>query len=376
MVAAGRAGPESAAPMSSIANPPSPALRFGIGRALAWWLGELQAVCIDAERWLRQLVGDTLAIEAGERRWRLRRRNNIVGEIDWAETEPGVARRRLRELAAPADRPATVIVEIPPERVLGKVIDLPAGAQGEIDRILAFEIARHFPFPAERVFYRYRLAAHADRSGMAALPVEIVAVPREIVASINTALAAAGLRAAGIAVVPARNSAPLFLGRDALPARPHASARRRRWAVGLALLAAAAAASWPVAQQVRLAALQREIAALTPRAETALRARERRGRQIEQAAAIARLREARLPLVAIVDALSREVPDGAWLASLSVAGRDIVIEGLAPSATTIALALGRNPNFANIMFRAPTARDPATGLERFQLGASVAGAGR
>ena len=34
-----------------------------------------------------------------------------------------------------------------------------AGAEGDLDRILSFEIARHFPFPVERVFYRYRIVS-------------------------------------------------------------------------------------------------------------------------------------------------------------------------------------------------------------------------
>src|SRR5438552_2736460 len=80
----------------------------------------------------------------------------------------------------------------------------------------------------------------------------------------------------------------------------------------------------------------------------------------------------RPPLVAVLDTLSRELPDGSWLTSLSIAGREMLIEGLSPSATAIALALGRNPNFANVLFRAPTARDVATGLEHFQLGATLA----
>src|SRR5438105_4074210 len=124
--------------MSSIANQRRE-MRLGVNRALDWWLGELRSVYADAARKLSALSRNTLTIEAGERHWRLRRREALVGEIDWATGEPGTGRHLLRELAARSGRPATILVEIPPERVLSKIVELPAGAQGEIDRILPFE---------------------------------------------------------------------------------------------------------------------------------------------------------------------------------------------------------------------------------------------
>jgi general secretion pathway protein L len=345
--------------------------------ALAWWLGELRSLHLDAAHRLRAIARNTLTIEAGERCWVVRRRQIPLGEIDWGARDAVSNRGLLRELAAPAGRPAAVVVEIPPERVLSKIIDLPAGAEGELDRVLSFEIAQHFPFPAERVFYRHRIVGRivgpgGNASGARAAPlsVEIVAVPREVVGSITDELALAGVRASGIAIVASRNAAPLFLSPDAHgpAAAPSAS---RLLAAAVALLALVAAVSWPVAQQFRLAAIEREIAALKPEAEIASRARQEHRRDADQAADIARLLAERPPLIALLDALSRELPDGSWLTSLSIAGRDIVLEGLTPSAATIALALGRNPNFGGVLFRSPIARDGASGLEHFQFGATT-----
>jgi len=340
------------------------------GRALAWWIGELRALQADAAHRLRDIAGSALTIEAGERRWRVRRRHALIGEIDWDDGSLPAGRQRLRELIGGAGRASAVVVEIPPERVLSKLIDLPAGAKDELDHILEFEIARHFPFPAERIFYRYRLA---DRGGeqATALRVEIVAVARDVVGSIIDELTAAGLRASAISLVAAGNAAPLFLPPDAL-APAAAPKMQRRLVVLLVVLALAAAASWPLAQRVRLTAVEREIAALKPAAEAVSRARQESRRAADRDGDIARLRAGRPALIALVDTLSRELPDGSWLTSLSIAGRDVLLEGLTPSAATIALALGRNPNFAAVVFRSPIARDAATGLEHFQLGASLA----
>src|SRR5579862_1017369 len=128
----------------------------GGGRVLAWWLGELRAAYRDAARRLLLLIGNTLTIEADERVWLLRQGDRFVGRLDWqGGTEPGV--RLLREIVAQIRRPSAVIVELPPERVLSKTINLPSPAMRQLDRVLSFEIARHFPFPADRMLYRHRV---------------------------------------------------------------------------------------------------------------------------------------------------------------------------------------------------------------------------
>jgi hypothetical protein len=49
-----------------------------------------------------------------------------------------------------------------------------------------------------------------------------------------------------------------------------------------------------------------------------------------------------------------------------------VIEGLSPSAATIALALEQSRSFAKVAFRSPITREATTGLEHFQLSAAIA----
>lgn len=281
----------------------------------------------------------------------------------------------LAEAVAAAGAGA-VFVEIPPERVLSKIVSYPAAATGELDRIVEFDFQRHFPFPAERVLYRHRIVPHP--SGAAAtetgtLAVEIVAVPRDIVAAVCDELAAAGLIPAGIALVGTASAEPLFLPGSAVRRkRRAASPTTRRLAYALPVAAVAALISWPIAQQAQLAAIERGVAELKPRAEAGLKARERQQQDAERIRAIIAASAARPPMVQVLDTLSRDLPDGAWLMSLSIAGRDIVLDGVSPSAAVIALALQKNGAFKDIVFRAPVTREAATGLERFQLGAVIA----
>jgi general secretion pathway protein L len=361
--------------MSILASEPLSGVSVTAGRLFGWWCGELRAACADAAALLRVIGRDPLTLEAGERRWKLRRKSGLIGEIEWPTDDADSGRRALLELAGNDRRPAPLVVEIPPERVLSKTIELPAAAGPNLDRILSFEIGRHFPFPAERVFYRHRVVRRSDGSGAAAGPVlwvELVAVPREVILSIADELAAVGRRASAYALLSAPSATPVMI--RPLVAVPKALSRaNRRRAFVVAVMALAAVISWPVAQHFRLAALEREIALLKPRAEAALRAQERQRREAEQGAAIAALGAGRPPLIAILDTLSREVPNDSWLTGLSINGRDIVLDGLSPSAASIALALGKTGEFRDIAYRSPITRDPTTGLERFQLGFAIGG---
>jgi len=337
-------------------------------RALGWWLSELRDCRDELRRALALRGRRNIIVEAGERYWLLRQGDKPIGQVDAQSDETG----RLLRLVPPAARSHTVLVEIPPERALAKTIALPAGASGQLDRVLDFEIARHFPFPAERVYFRHRVAGKDEVSG--AMRVELVAVPREIVDGVCAALGGAGLRPVAVAV-PGGDGRPLFLPRDALGGARHEPASAiRMLAFAVVLAGLAALASWPLAQHAELGAMDREIAALKPRAEAALKAGNAARSADERSASILALRAGRPPLVAAIDALSRDLPDGAWLLSLSINGRDVVLDGLAPSAAAIALTLEKSGGVSGIVFRSPITRE-ASGLEHFQLGATLAVAG-
>jgi general secretion pathway protein L len=339
-----------------------------LGRALGWWLGELRSCHDDVRRWLANRARAAVTIEAGERYWLLRQGGRPIGQIDRQSGAAAEHRAALVRLIPPVRRRCPVIVEVPAERALSRSVSFPAGAKGRLDRILEFEIARHFPFPAERVYFQYRVSGGVEGT----IAVEIVAVPRDIVDGISSALTDAGLRPAGIAVNSGGGAPPLFLPAGALGRkRPDAPPTRRLLAIVTVLAALAAAVSWPLAQQARLGTIERELAGLKPRAELALRADEAQRRDVERSAAILHLRAGRPPLVAVLDALSRDVPDGSWLLSLSISGRDVTLDGLSQSAATIALALEKSRDVTGVVFRSPITRE-ASGLEHFQLGATLA----
>src|SRR5438045_920893 len=105
------------------------------GRALRWWLGELRDVWDDTVRRLQADGGASITIEAGERYWVLRRKQRPIGHIDVQSYASEECRQMLADAVA-ASGARAIIVEIPPERVLSKVVSYPTSARGELDRIV------------------------------------------------------------------------------------------------------------------------------------------------------------------------------------------------------------------------------------------------
>jgi general secretion pathway protein L len=342
--------------------------------AIDWWLAELRATLADALTRIQVGMGAVPVIEAGEATWIIRRSAAAVAEINRGMA----AGQRLRLLgqALPSPRGSrAVLLEIPHERALSKIVTLPQAARHELDRILRFEIGRQFPFSAERAYFAYRQTGDGPPSGPIRL--EVTAVPRELVSDVCEELHRAGLRPRAILVASGLSPHKLPLPVDEVR---RAGARRTsldRALMGAAALAAAAALLSPVVhQRMRLAELDRELGTLKPRAEAAL-ARQTQQREDDGriAAALHAARD-RPPATALVNELSRALPDGSWLTALRLSGREIVVDGLAPSAAATALALEQNPSFSAVAFRSAITRDPASGLEHFQLALTVAEARR
>jgi general secretion pathway protein L len=285
-------------------------------RVLHWWLSELGATWHELAQSTAIGTRNDAVLEAGERYWILRQRQRPLGQIDRALSDADETQRELRRIFA-ARRHRGIVVEIPPERALTKRIVFPAVAHAEIDRILRFEIARHFPFPADRVYYRHRVVSDAP-AARGTVEVELVAVPREIVAEVLDALRRAELRPKGVAIAGAGKAAPMSL--------PVASLRRplgrgeRGMIVTLALLTATALASPVLHDRLRLAAIEAESGALEPRAKAILDARDRAHAAAERMAGPLRLKTTRPPLVAVLDELTKAVPDGSWLQTLTLSG--------------------------------------------------------
>jgi len=297
--------------------------------------------------------------------------NELELSEDGGDVDAGhLAVRAFARLASPDGFGFTFTERIPRARGLGS-----SAATIALGLVAGAEVAGRSPDAEELLALGLDLEGHPDNLAAAlaggvcltwegrvvriaddAPGVPIAVVPREIVADICRELAMAGLRAGGIALMTGGHTDPIFLPPTVLTGLQEAAQPKgnRLLLAAIGGLAVVAAISWPMAQQARLSSIESELALLKPQAEAALRAREQQQREAERAASVSTLATGRLPLIRALDTLSREIPDGSWLLSLSISGRDVVLDGLSPSAATIAQALERSRAFSAIDFRSRT----------------------
>jgi general secretion pathway protein L len=347
-----------------------------IAAALRWWLDELTALRADAREAWRAVATRALALEVDQQGgWTVVRESargrTVLGTIAADRLDEEALRRTVRRLVGQA-KGYTVAVQLPTATVLTRTIRLPAAALKDLGPILEFELARHTPFTAARAYWRHRVIGRATAAGT--IEVELRVVPRELVDGLLRQLDTAGLAVETITEIgmPARLRARTSL----MPATARAVARWSRptfvLAGAVAAALGAAIASPIVAAQVRLAGVEREIAALRPTADKQLAARERDARTTASYDSVVGAKRAATPSVEILAALTRALPDGSWLTGVQLTGRELIVEGYSPAAAGLARPLESAGPFGRVTYRAPIARDPQTGLEQFQFAITLA----
>jgi general secretion pathway protein L len=346
-----------------------------IANALRWWLeaiGELGGELLSV---LRLVSPAALAVELTDRGWVLIREAGAsraaLGTIDAERLDDDALRRTFRRLLR-RDAPEPAALLLPASAVLTRVIRLPAAAAADLPSILDFEIARHTPFTADRAYYRHRIVGRGATAGT--IDVELCAAPRDLVDGALRRLAVAGLT---IDSVTAAGTKPRERRRRSLMPLAASRTRGRRRARRVLTVAAAAALvaaliSPIVAAELRLTTLDRALDELRPTTDRALAERERSLRASAALDAVMTARRATPPVIETLLALTRALPDGSFLSSLQLTGRELVIEGASPAAAALARPLETIGPGARVVYRAPITRDPQTGLEQFQFGITLA----
>ena len=81
--------------------------------------------------------------------------------------------------------------------------------------------------------------------------------------------------------------------------------------------------------------------------------------------------QSRTSMISLLEQTTRLLPDHTWLVSLQVANDRMTLEGRSLEATSLVTLLNDAPGLSDARFNAPVTRDPATGADRFRLGAAI-----
>ena len=324
-------------------------------------------------RWFDARLNDAAeGLASASERLRPRRKIVFVEQADGPLRGPaGEGRGEGGRLAfgaarpAPAFRGAEVEFRLSPDRFVFRDLELPARAGEFLEGVVRAQIDRLTPWRAGEAAFGWSApkAAGADR-----ILVTIAATKREPIA----ALLDVGAEAVFVTTAREAESAAITVSAR----RSRASTRQRRWrfalaaALGVSLLCGLAALG---AQATLGAALSDEADALTASLDQRRAALLRRQHAHDDPAtrSLNARKRANPAAVVVLEALTRAIPDDAYLKEMRLKGDKVEISGLAADAASVVKHIEQSPHFSRATFTAPTTR---SGEEResFRIEAHVA----
>lgn len=347
-------------------------IRSAIAGFFAWWLGELGAFVPDlVKKWV-QKSKDRLVLDMANGAVIVRRKgkgsDREIGRLDPDESG-GLSRLiSARELAR-----LETVLNLPASVALRRRFTLPLAAAENIREVMRFEMDRQTPFTAEQVYFDCRVLSRDTEKRQ--VDVELTACPRdEVDAKIRSAKL---LGAVPTAIEIVRNSTgterPVHIAIGA--EEPGGPGVTERLTVALAIIALvlAATAIYLPLERKRLAAeaLEAQVAEAKTVAEETARLRQQFDQRLKSSGYLATLKRETAPVVAILDEITRLLPDDTWLNQLQVTSGEIRLSGFSRGSSAIIAGIERSPMFAEARFRSPVTLDQRTGAERFTLSATI-----
>lgn len=322
------------------------------------------------QKWIDILAA--LAASALET-WRARRTFVVVREKSGFVVRHGgdpdgtVAATLTAGVPAPAEfarvaRKHFVTFELPADEVAVQRISVPARAREFLAGIVRNQIERISPWQGDQVAYGF--AAEISREDGNSLDVRVMMASRAAVDAACDELARAGVAVDQI-VVRDRRSAPqppvVIWSRTDSASR--AGPRHMRRAIALGMIAVVGLtvglALWA---QVSAAAIRSNSDELAARSAVLLRqlqdGRGGAGATGDPAERAWNLKEMSPSAVMILEALSRTLPDTAFVNELSLQNSTVRIVGVASDAAALIAPLEKSGRFADVHFFAPTTRSP------------------
>jgi general secretion pathway protein L len=295
-----------------------------------------------------------------------------------AERKPKVLSGATARRVVRSARGRFVILALSADKIVTRHLNVPAQAREFLAGIVRNQIERLSPWPAGDVMHGFY--ANAEDGG--SLDIQVLMTSRASIEGARTTLAAAGLQVDRIvarrpdadASAPASEPITLWSRITDAPQEDLATATRLigggiaaavAWAIILSIFTLAMASSMSRENEelaARAKTLQRQLqGGRTPASVASLPAPQRAWLSKETAASS----------VVVLEALSRALPDSAYLAEIKLDGTTLRIIGNADDAPALLARLEQTGHFSNVHFFAPTTRGPDGRQFRFHIEARI-----
>lgn len=361
---------------------PTPIIQ-GVSGFFRWWGSEL-AACLPArlrERFARGGQRLTIEISDNSARFGLEkgRERHPIGEIsvsagDLTGQRDAGLRDAVARLVRQAEvRSAEVILRLPREKVLRRLVDLPAAAAENLREVLGFEMDRHTPFKAGEVYFDYRLERSDPERKR--IKVDLVVVPR-VVADQAVRLASSwGLNPDRLAAgeEAAEDGRPFNLLPPGTARSQTGIGRHLAWGLFvLACLLAAVALYLPLERKREvLAATEAELARARAEAVKTDNLKSQIEEILERGSFVVERKREEPGATEVLDELTRLLPDHTWVLKFGLRGGRLTLSGYSAKPSSLIALLERSEMLTEVRFSSPVTMDQKIGLERFNLTATL-----
>jgi general secretion pathway protein L len=227
------------------------------------------------------------------------------------------------------------------------------------------------------VYYDYAVAKREP--GKSAIGVTLVVIPRSAVDPLLDTLASADLAPTSLTIWGASQTMQGALRAMELlpPARRQPvrsdGRRLRQVLVVLALALVLVAVALPLVHKHRqVQALESQVQAARTKASQAEQLRQEFEQLLAASNALVDQRKARPLAIAVLDEVTRILPDSTWLARLELNGSKVKLQGESANASEVATLILASELFADARFDSPVTRVGTSARERFLISATIA----
>ena len=371
----------------AMANLPVP-ITERISGFFRWWGGEMAAFLPAALRARLERGGQRLTVEISEQRalfgFEKGRETRALGEVTISpaglagQRDAGQRNAVAGIVRGAGVRTAEVVLRLPRDKVLRRLVDLPAAAAENLREVLGFEMDRHTPFKADEVYFDYRLEGSDPERKR--IKVDLVVVPRTVADQAVQLARSWGLAPDRLAAggEPAEAAARPF---NLLPASAFRTRTGlgRRLAVALLVVAALLAATalyLPLERErMLLAATEAELAKVRSEALAADGLKTQIEEMLQRGSFVVERKRGEYGAIELLDELTRLLPDHTWVLKFGLRDGRRTLSGASAKPTSLIGLLEQSELLAGVRFSSPVTMDQKIGLERFNLTAMLASRG-
>ncbi|MGR9091470.1 MAG: PilN domain-containing protein [Gammaproteobacteria bacterium] len=261
-----------------------------------------------------------------------------------------------------------VVLRLKTDTVLVKRLRYPKAAAANLRNVIGYDIDRQTPFAREDVYFDFIRHETNDRGDH--ISVDLLVLPLREIAPLESLLRDHGLR---VSIIDIENHTYDDEGINLAPESDVRHGDRAPYLLRFALFL-----TW----MALIAAIPGKQVFETERAIAALAAQERHAladirdlqniraehqRIVEQREFFARREAPDIPVVAILDELTKLLPDGTWVERLDLKNGAMTMTGESDQASEVPGIIEGSPRFFAPRFSSPVTRNNGTGKDRFQI---------